>query len=95
MAKVRKPAVAGAFYEADRDKLIKQIEWSISHPLGPGQLVKQPREGFKAVPIVIVPHAGYIYSGPVAAMSFAEIYRFHNPRTFILIGPNHYALAHP
>lgn len=30
MVKVRKPAVAGAFYEADRDKLIKQIEWAIS-----------------------------------------------------------------
>ena len=95
MVKVRKPAVAGAFYEADRDKLIKQIEWAISHPLGPGRLVKQPREGFRAVPIVIVPHAGYVYSGPVAAMSFAEIYRFHSPKTFILIGPNHYGIGAP
>ncbi len=94
MARVRKPAVAGAFYEADRDRLVKQIEWAISHQLGPGQLTKQPpRDGYKAVPIVIVPHAGYVYSGPIAAMSFAEIYRFHNPRTFILIGPNHYGIG--
>ncbi len=95
MARVRKPAVAGAFYEADRDRLVKQIEWAINHQLGPGQLTKQPREGYKAVPIVIVPHAGYVYSGPIAAMSFAEIYRFHNPRTFILIGPNHYGIGAP
>jgi len=95
MPQTRKPAVAGYFYEAHRDKLIEQIEWSIRHPLGPGQLIKQPREGFRSVPIVIVPHAGYIYSGPIAAMSFAEIYRFHNPRTFIIVGPNHYGVGSP
>ncbi|MGC8542831.1 MAG: AmmeMemoRadiSam system protein B [Vulcanisaeta sp.] len=95
MARIRKPAVAGYFYEADRDKLVEQIEWSIKHSLGPGQLIKQPREGYRAVPIVIVPHAGYIYSGPVAAMSFAEIYRFHNPKTFIIVGPNHYGVGSP
>jgi len=95
MPQTRKPAMAGYFYEAHRDKLIEQIEWSIRHPLGPGQLIKQPREGFRSVPIVIVPHAGYIYSGPIAAMSFAEIYRFHNPRTFIIVGPNHYGVGSP
>ncbi|MFB6470806.1 MAG: AmmeMemoRadiSam system protein B [Vulcanisaeta sp. AZ3] len=95
MVNVRKPAVAGYFYEANKDKLIEQIEWSIRHPLGPGQLVKKPREGYRAVPIVIVPHAGYIYSGPVAAMSFAEIYRFHEPRTFVIVGPNHYGIGSP
>lgn len=95
MVNIRKPAVAGYFYEANKDKLIEQIEWSIRHPLGPGQLVKKPREDYRAVPIVIVPHAGYIYSGPVAAMSFAEIYRFHEPRTFIIVGPNHYGIGSP
>ncbi|WP_069806429.1 AmmeMemoRadiSam system protein B [Vulcanisaeta thermophila] len=95
MPQVRKPAVAGYFYEADRDKLRERIEWSIRHQLGPGQLVKQPREGYSSLPIVVVPHAGYIYSGPIAAMSFAEIYRFHNPRTFIIVGPNHYGVGSP
>ena len=93
--RVRKPAVAGYFYEAERSKLINQIEWSIKHQLGPGTLVKGGRDEFRGAPIVVVPHAGYMYSGPIAAVSFAEIYRFHSPRTFIIVGPNHYGLGAP
>lgn len=87
--------MAGYFYEATREKLIEQIQWCIKHPLGPGDLVKEPREGFRGVPVVVVPHAGYVYSGPIAALSFAEIYRFHDPEVFIIVGPSHYGIGAP
>jgi hypothetical protein len=95
MGRVRAPAVAGYFYESSREKLIEQIEWCIKHPLGPGGLVKEPRGDFKGVPIIVVPHAGYVYSGPIAALSYAEIYRFHEPRVFVIVGPSHYGIGAP
>ncbi len=95
MVRVRRPAVAGYFYESDGSKLREQIEWCIKHEHGPKTVVREPRPGYQGVPIVISPHAGYIYSGPIAAFSFSEIYRFHSPRTFIIAGPNHHGLGAP
>ena len=93
--RIRKPVVAGYFYEGSRDELIKRIEWCIKHELGPKEVIKQPRSEYKGVIAVISPHAGYVYSGPIAAHAFVEIYRFHNPKTFIIIGPNHYGIGAP
>ncbi len=92
---VRKPAVAGLFYEGTREGLIRQIEWAIKHPLGPGRLERKKEEDVNAVIAVVSPHAGYIYSGPIAAMAFAEIYKYENPKTFIIIGPNHHGIGAP
>jgi hypothetical protein len=52
-----------------------------------GQLApKQTKEKFKACGVV-VPHAGYVYSGTVAAQVYASI---ESAQTFVLLGPNHY-----
>lgn len=52
-----------------------------------GQLApKQTTEKFKACGVV-VPHAGYVYSGAVAAQVYASI---EGAQTFVLLGPNHY-----
>lgn len=91
---IRRPAVAGTFYEASRDRLMEQIKWAIRHELGPGEAVKPP-EGVRKVIAVIVPHAGYMYSGPVAAHAYAEIGRYGKPSTFVIIGPNHYGIGAP
>ncbi|MCE5312238.1 MAG: AmmeMemoRadiSam system protein B [Nitrospiraceae bacterium] len=69
------PAVAGHFYPGGAAQLKSQI-----HGFGTRQ---QP--GAKALGIV-VPHAGYIYSGRVAASVYNRI---AYPDTFIVIGPNH------
>ncbi|MEE8354665.1 MAG: AmmeMemoRadiSam system protein B, partial [Candidatus Bathyarchaeia archaeon] len=63
---VRQPWVAGTFYPASPDRLRATIEDSFTHPLGPGKL---PRKGSKEREIigVVCPHAGYSFSGPVAA----------------------------
>jgi len=84
---IRKPAVAGLFYELDPDSLRKQIEWCFKHRLGPGSI---PVMGSKRdIKGVIAPHAGYIYSGPVAAHTYHEIAEDGFPETFIILCPNH------
>ena len=62
---VRKGAVAGAFYPSDKDELSEMIDGFLAN-------VKKIDVDGKII-AVIVPHAGYIYSGQVAAYGFKEI----------------------
>jgi AmmeMemoRadiSam system protein B len=79
---VRKPAVAGSFYSAQPDRLRRQIE----------ELLAEAEPAPKITPkALITPHAGYIYSGRIAAAAFATL--FGSASTFariVLIGPAHY-----
>ena len=84
---IRKPAVAGLFYELDPDSLRKQIEWCFKHQLGPGSIPGMGSE--RNIKGVIAPHAGYIYSGPVAAHTYHEIAEDGFPETFVILCPNH------
>lgn len=43
----------------------------------------------------VSPHAGYIYSGPVAAWGFLEVAKFGEPSVVVIIGPNHTGLGRP
>ncbi len=94
MGFVRNPAVAGSFYEGSRDRLIEQLKWAISHELGPASTMGS-REEASYVLSVIVPHAGYMYSGPIAAHAYVEIGKYAKPSTFIIVGPNHYGIGSP
>lgn len=83
----RNPAVAGTFYEAEADTLKKRIEWCFHHQLGPGEI---PKIGDKRrLKAVIAPHAGYIYSGPIAAHTYHAVAADGFPETFIILCPNH------
>ena len=84
---IRKPIVAGQFYEEDFNNLNKQIIECFESKKGPGALPINKRNGF--VLGVIVPHAGYLFSGPCAAWSYKEIAESEFPDLFIIIGPNH------
>ncbi|MBI5681239.1 MAG: MEMO1 family protein [Methanobacterium sp.] len=88
---IRKPAVAGIFYEENHDSLKKQIEWCFEHRLGPGKI---PSVGTKReIKGLMVPHAGYIYSGPVAAHSYCKLAEDGFPETFVILSPNHNGLG--
>jgi AmmeMemoRadiSam system protein B len=76
---IREPVVAGSFYEIDKEKLKKQINFCFNHKLGPKEISK------KEFKVAIVPHAGYEYSGPVAAWVYAKI----KESNYLIIGPNH------
>ena len=75
----RPPAVAGQFYYNSVSKLTNQVEQYIDRN------AKKER-----VTGVVSPHAGLIYSGPVAGAVYSSI---DFPETFILIGPNHTGLG--
>jgi AmmeMemoRadiSam system protein B len=74
---IRAPAVAGMFYPSSPAELGRMIEGFLA--------AAKPGEHPKAI---IVPHAGYIYSGPVAASAYARINSNGTSRV-VLIGPSH------
>ena len=75
---VRKPAVAGSFYPSSAKELKSMIqEWM--HPVT-DQTAPQA---------VIVPHAGYVFSGEVAASAFNRIPKGHTYKRIFLLGPSH------
>src|SRR5436853_274010 len=69
---MRYPAVAGAFYERSREALLRQIRECYTHPLGPGR-VPQVQRAERRIVGLVVPHAGYAYSGPIAAHSYSAL----------------------
>lgn len=85
---MRPPAAAGQFYAGDRERLIEQIENCYLHRIGPGRL-PELKEGKRTLRGLVCPHAGYVYSGPVAAHSYAALAEDGWPETFIVLGPNH------
>ena len=78
---IRNPAVAGQFYPASASELKTMIEG----------MVKEETDKEDAIGLVL-PHAGYIYSGPVTGAVLSRI-RFKD--TFIIIGPNHTGAGKP
>ncbi len=88
----RLPAVAGQFYPSNPDKLLRMIEWafgSVGVPKIPEPNISGPRK----VRGLMVPHAGYMYSGPTAAKAYQILAEDGAPETFIIIGPNHAGLG--
>ena len=85
---VRRPAVAGQFYDAGKNQLEKTIKDCFLDERGPKSLPKIEK-GEKNVKGLIVPHAGYIYSGAIAAHAYHNLSINGFADTFIIIGPNH------
>ncbi|BCU67456.1 hypothetical protein HS7_08930 [Sulfolobales archaeon HS-7] len=84
----RYPAVAGSFYSNNPTELKKQIESAFLHPLGPGSLPRVKRAK-PNTSVFVVPHAGYIYSGPIASHVFYEMAELGTPDAIIILGPDH------
>ncbi len=85
---MRYPAVAGAFYEGSKAGLQHQVEGCFTHRLGPGHLPR-PSNGPRRLLGLVVPHAGYVYSGPVAAFSYAALAEDGLRASYVILGPNH------
>jgi len=86
---IRKPAVAGSFYAGDLKSLNRQIERCFLHKIGPGEIPLVSTQRQNNIIGLISPHAGYMYSGPVAANGFYKIALDGAPDTVIILGPNH------
>lgn len=83
----RAPAVAGMFYPADPQQLHDEVTGYLNTAID-GRNVSQTDE--LAPKAIIAPHAGYIYSGPVAASAYARLLNARNHiHRVILLGPSH------
>jgi len=81
MTMTRPPAVAGAFYPGSPALLSDTVDRLLAE--APAAAMLQPKA-------LIVPHAGYIYSGSTAAMAYAALAPWHATiRRVILLGPTH------
>jgi MEMO1 family protein len=78
---IRQAAVAGRFYPGDRAVLLDDLSSYLSPSVTPQAAIG-----------CIVPHAGYVYSGPVAGAVFASI---EVPRRCLLLCPNHTGRGQP
>lgn len=80
MQNIREPAVAGLFYPAERERLRAEVQALLRDAVSQGPAPKA----------LIVPHAGYVYSGPIAATAFARLSASRAQiRRVILLGPAH------
>jgi len=86
---VRPPAVAGSFYERDPFMLRRQIEECFTHPVGPGSF-PEVRDGPRDIVGLVCPHAGYPYSGPVAAWAYMALAEDGTPEAVVILGPDHH-----
>jgi MEMO1 family protein len=76
----RQPAVAGTFYPANSKQLHLMLD----------QYLTEAKNHIKVPKAMIVPHAGYKYSGPIAASAYARLKKAHKPITrVVIIGPSH------
>ena len=76
----RQPAVAGTFYPANRQQLHQMLD----------EYLNDAETSAKVPKAIIAPHAGYIYSGPVAASAYARLKKAHDRISrVVIIGPSH------
>ena len=87
---VRTPAVSGTFYPDDEKELKSIIRDCFTHTIGPGKI--PPTDSDQKIYGVICPHAGFVYSGPVACHSFYSI-SSSTSKLAIITGPNHYGIG--
>ena len=78
---MRSPAVSGRFYPSNSQQLNTNLTSFFNQ--------NKPSNYNKSITGVIVPHAGYQYSGKLAALALSCI-SIHKPATYVIIGPSHY-----
>ncbi len=82
MITTRPPAVAGTFYPADPAELAAMVE---------GFLRDAPAPKVAVPKAIVAPHAGYVYSGPIAGSAFRAVAAAADTlKRVVLIGPSHY-----
>ena len=84
---VKKPAAAGTFYPENKEELAAQVDELLANV--PENFTRLNATAFGGPKILIVPHAGYRFSGAAAAQGFAEI-KDREYSTVVLIGNSHH-----
>lgn len=88
--KIRYARNAGSWYAGTEASLRKQLEVEcFLHTLGPKRIPHLNPKGSRRIVGLLCPHAGYMYSGPIAAHSYEALAEDGAPKTVVVIGPNH------
>lgn len=74
--------VAGQFYPGDAKELALMVDGFLNQA--------KDAKTYRQSRLIIAPHAGYVYSGPIAGYAYQAIAQQH-PKTVIIIAPSHYA----
>jgi MEMO1 family protein len=77
----RLPAVSGQFYPDDKNQLSQMIN---------GFFSSSENKNISNIKAIIVPHAGYIYSGQIASDAFKQLENYPDIERVIVIGPSHH-----
>ncbi len=91
----RPPVVAGQFYAEDARELTREIEGCFLDARGPGRLPQRHRAADRVLRALVVPHAGYRYSGPIAALAYDEVAKERPPSTVLILGVDHHGVGAP
>lgn len=94
-ATIRPPAVAGGFYPSDGADAVHLIERCFKDRRGPGAVPPPRRSGERRTRAIIVPHAGWVYSGAIAAHAYLRVAAERPPPTVLLLGVNHHGRGAP
>ena len=87
MEQIRQPAVAGMFYPADKQSLKDDVHQYLQQAHYAHDIDSEQKRVPKGI---IVPHAGFIYSGPIAASAYKQIIPFKDKiNRVVLLGPSH------
>jgi len=82
MKQIRKATVSGMFYDARKDILFKELQTCFKN-------IETQKSQQNTIAAVIVPHAGYLFSGTIAAYAYHLIKTTGIPDVFVILGPNH------
>ena len=81
MTSIRRTSVAGTWYPGNPTRLVSQLDGYLERAR-----IDAPGGRLRAI---VVPHAGLMYSGPVAAYAY-NVVRRHQHSALVLIGPSHF-----
>lgn len=90
MGSVRSAAVAGSFYPAHESDLRRQVTALLAEAAS--RLAARPEQLPSSTKAFVLPHAGYVYSGSIAALGYAALARLGAQRPIrrvVLLGPTH------
>ena len=93
--RARPPAVAGQFYEGDGVRLAHQVESCFTDARGPGELPVRHRTPERRIRALVVPHAGFVYSGPIAALAYGAVAAERPPDSVLVLGVDHHGSGVP
>jgi len=95
VSQTRRAAVAGQFYPASPEALERLVQECYLSPRGPGSLPQVSQNPLSSPVGLVLPHAGYYYSGPITALGMGLLAGAGVPEAVVVIGPNHRGLGPP